>query len=43
MVAAATDHDRDAYEKAGATRWLAELPMSCTKAEAITRVRRGPG
>ncbi|PKV98345.1 LLM class flavin-dependent oxidoreductase [Nocardia fluminea] len=41
-VAASTDRDRDAYEKAGATWWLAELPMLCTKAEALTRVRRGP-
>ncbi|MFD3701900.1 LLM class flavin-dependent oxidoreductase [Nocardia sp. NPDC058658] len=42
VIAAPTDRDRDAYEKAGATWWLAELPMRCTKAEAIARVRRGP-
>ncbi|MFD3593014.1 LLM class flavin-dependent oxidoreductase [Nocardia sp. NPDC058640] len=42
VVASPTDSERDAYERAGTTWWLAQLPMICPRAEAIARVRRGP-
>ncbi|MGW5437184.1 LLM class flavin-dependent oxidoreductase [Nocardia asteroides] len=41
-VAASTDRDHDAYARAGATWWLTELPMSCSRAEALATIRRGP-
>ncbi|MFI8974315.1 LLM class flavin-dependent oxidoreductase [Nocardia asteroides] len=41
-VAASTDRDHDAYARAGATWWLTELPMTCSRAEALATIRRGP-
>lgn len=41
-IAASTTRDRDAYELAGATWWLAELPKIVSRPDALALVRRGP-
>ncbi|MFF2082957.1 LLM class flavin-dependent oxidoreductase [Nocardia sp. NPDC058176] len=41
-VAIAASTDRDAYERAGATWWLAELPKIISRSDALALVRRGP-
>lgn len=43
VLAGTSDRERDAYARAGATWWLTELPMTCSRAEALALVRRGPG
>ncbi|MEV0334436.1 LLM class flavin-dependent oxidoreductase [Nocardia sp. NPDC050717] len=41
-IAAPTDDERAAYERAGATWWLTQLPPGITRDAALARLRRGP-
>ncbi|MCP2277747.1 Luciferase-like monooxygenase [Nocardia amikacinitolerans] len=36
------DKEQEAYERAGATWWLRQLPEICTRAEAFALIDRGP-